>query len=630
MGHKLTKSVLRTSTLLALSLMFSAPGGAKPLKTVVLGKTNLTGVAAPAMPGENVPAIKVNTVGYPTQWAKVVIFNVDPTGAQVVDAEGAVVMTVAPEQISEHGIDKASKDPVWKVDISALTAPGTYVLQAGALRSDPFVVGDDIYADAAVAGLKSFYFQRTRTALEAPYATWKGDSYLRKGISHAHKDVGWDLADHPEKKRKWDVKAGWHDAGNFDMYVPSTAPTSQSLLMAYEWAPQIFDDSSDNIPESGNGIPDILDEVKWGLEWVLSMQQEDGAFRHRESVMEWSPEGPADQDTTVRWIAGVSTAGTAKAVAALAKASTVYAPHDAAFAKRCEEAARRGWSYLQANPERQRSSNHGTGQPLWDDEPGMTDTGARFIMAIEYWRRFGDPEALKQVEALMSEPETQPKEFLAASWANLSNWGIAALALDPRTPAKLKAEARKRQLEAADMLVERAASDGYLCASRPEDYYWGHNAILMEKVYILAVAAKLDPSKSAYLDVARDQWHWVLGRNPNGFSMVTRVGKGPTRLYHMEWGAFEPPPPGYLIGGPNGQNMDFLAPGMPAKALLWENPGPLRSGVAPGSLWHWHQSDLWDGKFVAEGQWTDGWWAVIEPDILYSADFVLAAASVHP
>src|SRR5205085_7495201 len=100
----------------------------------------------------------------------------------------------------------------------------------------------------------------------------------------------------------------------------------------------------------------------------------------------------------------------------------------------------------------------------------------------------------------------------------------------------------------------------------------------MEKLHIHAVASKLtkDPG---YLEAARDQWHWVLGRNPNGYSMVTRVGKGPTRLYHEEWGKREPPPPGYLVGGPNAMEAGFLAPGAPAKAIFWDNPRKLRSGT---------------------------------------------------
>ena len=90
----------------------------------------------------------------------------------------------------------------------------------------------------------------------------------------------------------------------------------------------------------------------------------------------------------------------------------------------------------------------------------------------------------------------------------------------------------------------------------------------------------------------------------------------------------EPPPPGFLVDGPNAMNASWLAPGAPAKALLWENPKPLRSGLPPGTLWHWRQSDLWDGGFVDDGQWGDGWWLVVEPDILYSANFVIAGALV--
>jgi hypothetical protein len=152
----------------------------------------------------------------------------------------------------------------------------------------------------------------------------------------------------------------------------------------------------------------------------------------------------------------------------------------------------------------------------------------------------------------------------------------------------------------------------------------------MEKQHLLMMAARLHPEQKWLVEAARDQWHWILGRNPNGFSMITRVGKGPDRFYHMEWGPMEPPPPGFLIDGPNSKNAGWLAPGAPAKALLWDNPKALRSGLPPGSLWHWRQSDLWDGGFVDEGAWGDGWWTVVEPDILYSANFVVAAATVLP
>lgn len=608
----------------------AAPGAERTRPpTVVLGKGAGGGVAAPAMPGVNVPAVKVDTVGYPTTWRKIAVVNVEPKDVRVVNDGNEVVLR--PKTIAARGIDEASQDPTWQVDFTELRTPGAYTLHVGEHASDPFRVApaEELYAEALVAGVKSFYFQRTRTALTGKPATWKGDAYTRKTASHVHADVGWDLEDYPDKKRKWKVEGGWHDAGNYDMYVPSTAPSAQTLLMAYEWDPSLFDDAALVLPESGNGVPDILDEARWGIVWVLSMQEPSGAFRHREAVMEWTPEGPADEDKTVRWIAGPSSSATAKAVAVLAMASRIYGDVDPKLAQRCERAARKGWAWLVAHPEHVRADGKGSKQPLWDDEPENTDVGARFVAAVEMWRTFRDRDALAVAHALMDADETQATAMWSGAWANLSRWGLIALATDEDTPAALRREARARVLAAADAALPRIEQhDGYRCLSAPADYYWAHNSNLMEKTHVLAVAARLT-SDERYLHAARDQWHWVLGRNPNGYSMVTRVGKGPTRLYHMEWGDHDPPPPGFLIGGPNGQNMAFLAPGAPAKALLWDNPAPLRSGLPAHAMWHWRQSDLWDGGFVAEGEWTDGWWAVTEPDILYSAGFVLAAVSVR-
>jgi endoglucanase len=607
----------------------TSSGTSSRFKTVVLGKGESTGKPAPAMPGVNVPAIKVNTVGYPSGWKKIVIFNVDPAGASVKDSSGGVALNVNADMIDAHGTDAASQDPVWQVDLSSLDKPGTYTVHVGDYSSDPFVIGADIYETAKLAGLKSFYFQRTRTALEKPYAVWEGNAYLREKPSHMHDDVGWDILDYPKKKRKWKVEAGWHDAGNFDMYIPSTAPSAQVLLLAYLWNPGAFDDKSLNIPESGNGIPDILDETKWGLDWILSLQEGDGSFRHSESVMEWSPEGPADKDMSERWIMGVSSSATAKAVSVLAVASRAYARWDSAYADRCAGAARSGWEWLKKNPDHIRAKTGGSKQPLWDDEPDRNDVGARFAAAVEMWREFRDKSALESVRKLMKvEETTNIGEMIKGAWVNISRWGLAALALDMDTPDDLREEAGKRILGGADLMMEQVNSgDGYRCASTTADYYWAHNSNLMEKAHIMAVAHKLDPGKG-YLAAARDQWHWILGRNPNGYSMTTRVGNGPTRLYHMEWGHEEPPPPGFLLGGPNADNLGFLAPGAPAKAIFWQNPEILRSGVKAGSLWHWQQTDMWDSGFIPEDGWSEGWWAVTESDILYSANFVLVAVCV--
>jgi endoglucanase len=586
--------------------------------------------AAPAMPGKNVPVIKVDTVGYPTEWRKLAMFNILPQAAVVKDESGKTVLTFEAGDIDARGVDAASLDSTWQVDFTRLKLPGRYFIEGLGAKSDAFAIGDGLYREALRAGLKHFYFQRCRTKLEAPFATWKGEAFTRNAPCHVHDDVAWDYTDYPQKKRKWRVLGGWHDAGNYSQYVASAAPTAQALLDAFERHPELFTDGDGNLPESGNKVPDILDEAEWGLTWILSLQEPDtGAFRAREAVFDWD-EGKPQDDRKTRWIAGVGTASTAKAASALAVAARVYKKWDGAFAIRCEKASRAAWAFLEKHPERILVDGKGSGQTLWDDSAEYQEGGARFIAAVEVWRSFRLPAALASTKALLLDPETQPAKFFDGAWADLSRWGLMALAFDDKTPQALRDEAKRRLLAAVELARRQIETkDGYRCASKPDDYYWGHNSNLLEKAHQFLIALKLDPSRTWLREAARDQWHWILGRNPNGYSMVTRIGKGPERLYHTEWSDVKGPIPGYLLGGPNASEMGFLSPGAPAKALLWDNDKPLRSGLPAHSLWHSEQSDLWDGGFVPERETSPGWWAVTEPDIYYNANLVLVAAEMQ-
>jgi endoglucanase len=471
-----------------------------------------------------------------------------------------------------------------------------------------------------------FYFQRCRTALTEPYAVWKGNSYTRKGPCHAHEDVGWDMADYPAKKHHFVMDAGWHDAGNFDMYVCSTAPTCQALLLAYERHPDLFKDMNLNIPESGNGTPDILNECRWGLRWVLCMQDENGGFHARDAVYDWSPEGPADKDMKTRWVANVGTASTAKACAALALAARVYVPFDKAFAERCSQAALKGWAFLKKHPEHILVDGHGSEQTLWDESKDFpSEAGCRLAAAVEMWRTFKQKTYLEAAQNYLKEPQTQPNDFLRGAWVDIARWPVIELAEDPTVPVDLRLDCGNRVLAACITAMSEVKKDGYRSCQGLGGYIWSSNEIMMQEALLLSECAKLDPSRAWARDAARDQWHWMLGRNPNGYSMVTGIGKEPTALYHCEWTDPGEPPPGYMEGGPNSHEAGFLAPGAPAKCLLWDNPKSLTSGLPAHHLWHAKESDLWDGGFLEKDKWTTGWWTVTEPDINSNADFILAA-----
>jgi endoglucanase len=586
------------------------------------------GVPAPAMPGKNVPAIKVNTVGYFPAWTKIAIFNLEPKNVAVKTEEGQTVYKMDSKNIRSFGKDAASQDLVWQVDFSGLTLTGRYFIEGSGAKSDPFEIGPNLYEKTLQAAVKSFYFQRCRTALEDPYAKWEEDSYTRQGPCHAHDDVGWDLSTYPNKKKRWLLEAGWHDAGNFDMYVCSTAPTCQAMLLAFERRPDLFNDFDLNLPESGNKIPDILDECRWGLRWILSTQDKNGGFHARDAVMDWSPNGPADADTKTRWVAGVGTASTAKACAALALASKIYQSYDKPFAQKCRQAALQGWAFLKKNPQHKVVDGKGSQQPLWDDGADHPEESAsRLAAAVELWRATGKPQYLEAARSYLGQPQLKPDSFLRGSWVNIARWPLVELATDPATPEDVKKQCKELVLAACGSVRERIEkNDGYRCAHGLKDYYWSSNTVLMGETFLLAAGAKLDPSQPWLAEAARDQWHWLLGRNPNGYSMVTRIGKGPDALYHCEWDkASRLPPPGQLTGGPNSHNGGFLAPEAPAKCLLWDNPMPLTSGLPAHHLWHSQQSDFWDGGFFEKDKWDTGWWVVTEPDINGNADLVLTA-----
>jgi endoglucanase len=601
------------------------------------------GVPAPAEAGLNTPYVKVNTVGYASDWPKVAIVTGEPVAASVLPEGGGAALVLDPKGFKAKGHDKASDEGVWEVDFSALTATGKYRVQvalkgapAGGewLQSAPFVIEPSPYRRALLAAQKMFYYHRPRTELSEPYTLWDSDDddYTRSPASHTHGDVGWLLDHYPEKKQRWPLEKGWFDAGNYDMYIPSTGPSAHLLLWAYELTPTAFDDAN-GIPESGNGIPDILDEAVWGLDWIASLQTKTGAFRAREATMQLGtvPHGSATLDKTERWVSGIASASTAKATAVLAKAARIYKPFDPKRAERYGRAAQKGWAWLKANPQRVTFNAHGSGQPLWDDGPDYPkEAGSRGAAAFELWRSFRLKDALKDLQGRWMD-EQLSADGLGGGWPNIGRLAVLGVLLDEGSPAEMRAQARERLFEYVKPLRQRVGEDGYRCALSPDEYYWGSPTVLLEKAALLALAARLDPQGHAWArEAARDQWHWILGRNPNAWSLVSRVGRGPTRIYHLEWGHKRLPPPGYIVDGPNHHNAAFLAPKAPAKALLWYAPKDLASGVKAGDPWHNDQRDLWEGGFVEKDKWDTGWWVVTEVDVYYNAALVLAGALIVP
>ena len=238
----------------------------------------------------------------------------------------------------------------WVGDFTPVEAPGRYRIVADdGLSSHPFAVGPDVFDPAVRAVQRALYFQRAFTAIDP-----------------AHAEGPWIHASDAPLAPPGEAK-GWHDAGDFSIYNASATTALFWLLSAQADFSPTADDT--HIPESGNGIPDLLDEARWELEWMLSVQEASGGFRNTTCQEHYGRYGTNWPERVPAYRAGeVGTIATGRAVGTLAFAAALFRRHDAAFAERCLAAARMGHRYLLTH--REESSDGPTCPAMRQDGEG--------------------------------------------------------------------------------------------------------------------------------------------------------------------------------------------------------------------------------------------------------------------
>jgi len=210
--------------------------------------------------------------------------------------DDAVVYRGAPSAWNGGATHAQSGDKVWWFDFSSVTASGSYyvydsVQQAGSYQFD---IGECVYGEALKQSVRSFYYQRCGTAKTAACAGigW-ADGACHVG---SQQDTDCRLHSNTDASTSKDLSGGWHDAGDHNKYVNFAFAAVADLLFAYQENPLAWGDDY-TIPESGNGLPDLLDEVKYELDWLLEMQQTDGSLL---SVVGGGGGSPPSADTQAR------------------------------------------------------------------------------------------------------------------------------------------------------------------------------------------------------------------------------------------------------------------------------------------------------------------------------------------
>jgi len=471
---------------------------------------------------------KVNQVGYEPSDRKVAVgtmpFHNPGDSLWVVDenrhrAWGGIWNAAMNDSLS-------SGERVVQGDFSGFTEKGAWRIESNALISAPFRVGPGVLADLYANALHSMRSIRCGMAIHDE----------RIGMNHAPCHMQDTLRS--DGGAPGDFTGGWHNAGDFGKWVPEAAISTASFL----WLAELDKNRSGLIP---TGREALLDEARWGLRWILKMQQPDGSMLHKvdpEPNFAWGI-GP-DKDTLTRWASrqsknstGASSVDAAIAVAIMTQGARVFAGVDPSFAAALAKAADNSWSWLAGHP----------GILQTDIYYHDTDSRQEEFWAAAERSRQTKSDSLRNV-ALAS---LKTLAFAEMNWNAPQVLGALALQSDSSCPKELRDAASAVLTKLAKSLLVKSKASGYRVALSPWEYWWESNENVLHRGEALLYGF-LATGDSTYLVAARAQLDYVLGQNSLDTSFVTGFGaKAIRHPYHWSTFAYGTPLPGWVTGGPN-------------------------------------------------------------------------------
>lgn len=527
-------------------------------------------------PPEPLPIVRVNQVGYypkAKKRATVVSNSSSPLSWSLKDGSGNVVASGS--TTPKSGIDAASGDAVHILDFSSVDKAGTgykLVVTDGGREnvSHPFDISESIYSTMRKDALAYFYHNRSGIKIEMPYC---GRADLARAAGHPS-DIAATWPGLGQEDYSLDVTGGWYDAGDHGKYVVNGGISVWTMMMQYERALALnkagqYGDGTMNIPEKSNGVPDLLDEVRWQMEFMLKMQVPDdkkmaGMAHHKIHDETWTALGiaPAD-DKKTRYLRPVSTAATLNLAATAAQASRIWKSIDPAFSEKCLKAAEKAWAAALKNPDIY-APLHKTGGGPYNDNYVEDEF---YWAACELYVTTGKSEYLSKLQAskhYLEMPSTLADgedDGLTGcfTWGSTQGLGTATLAIvKSDLPESEVTKARNACASAADKWIEIMESEGYVVPIKPgpNGYPWGSNSFVLNNLVVMALAYDFTKNEK-YLNAVTEGLDYLLGRNANDQCYVTGYGERPLENpHHRFWSyqnnnKFPKPPAGAISGGPN-------------------------------------------------------------------------------
>lgn len=571
----------------------------------------------PEVPRPPVPKVLVNQVGYLPGVGKIGIVKTDassPVKWELLDGSGKVV---ASGDTAVHGPDAASGDRVQIADFSSYAKAGSgYTLRTGDDASHPFAIAANVYGKLKYDSLHFFYHMRSGTPIVMPYA---GDSKWTHAAGHPG-DKSVPCAPDARCDYSLDVSGGWYDAGDHGKYVVNGGISAWTLMNQYERTRYLgssiadFGDGKLNIPENHNGAPDLLDEVRYELDFLMKMQVPDGKpfagmAHHKIHDKEWTALATRpDEDPIPRFLRPVSTAATLNLAATAAQCARIGKTIDGAFAGRCLKAAERAWTAAVANPAVYAPDADSVGGGAYGDG----DVSDEFYWAASELYVTTKKDVYKESFMKSSLRNVIPvgPGASAMGWPQVAALGTISIAVVPNgLPASDVGAARAAIVKAAEGYLAIDRHEGYRVGYEPgpSGYPWGSNSSVLNNAIAMALAYDFTKN-SKFLDGVEDAMAYILGRNPLDQSYVTGYGFRPLENPHHRFWAhqanrmFPSPPPGVLSGGPNSGLQDpyVKAAGLAGCAPMKCFADNIEAWSANEEAINWNAPLAWVSAFLDE------------------------------
>lgn len=498
--------------------------------------------------------IRFNQVGYyPSAIKEFVVANHEATTFFILNEQGKEAFS---GQLISQGKWDASGETVLKGDFSNLAKAGNYSIQLNTgLTSASFDIAPGVYGAALDASIKSFYFQRASMTIEEQY----GGVYQR---ASGHPDDR--CIYHPSsgvKEGSLSSPGGWYDAGDYGKYVVNAALTTGQMLNLLEMLPEAVPTDQLNIPESGNGISDLLDEIRFELDWVATMQDEDGGVFHKLTALTFGGFIMPEDYKLDRYIIGKGTAASLNFAAVMAQASRVYAEVDSGFSSEALIAAERAWDWALANSE----------VPFRNPEDVVTgEYGDELFSDDFYWAaaEIYVSTGKEEYEEYLAINEESYQHQITNSWKFfVRNMGFHTLLINDKQYGELT----KKHLALSDEILSKMEAIPYGISI--DHFEWGSNSDVLNQALILCIAHHLS-GEQKYLDGVLRNTDYIFGKNATGYSFLTGFGSKQVMFpHHRPSGAdaIDNPVPGFILGGPNMHKQDSrqvkYATDFPAKAF---------------------------------------------------------------